>query len=71
LGDGFEPYAVADPSVLLTEANESFEGGFPSTFADSHYLLPTVTAPVLEPSTYGLLVAGFAAIGLAARRRRG
>jgi hypothetical protein len=71
LGGGAEPYSIADISQLLGEIDQSFEGGeaLKDSFfnVDDHLLLPDVGA-VPEPSTWAMLLLGFAGIGFVAYR---
>ncbi len=69
LGDGFEPYPLADVSALLMQINAAFEGGFSNAWTDAHLAIPAVVAPgVPEPSGEALLLAGvFAMAAIAAR----
>ncbi len=70
LGGGFVPYAIADLSSLLARVNASFEGGFPSSFAQADYTMPDTIAPVPEPSTLMLMLGSLAGFGAFAGRRR-
>jgi hypothetical protein len=70
LGGGFEPFSIVDLSQVVGETNSSFEGGYISAYAETHYELPTVTAPVPEPSTWALTFLPMLGIGLFAQRRR-
>jgi hypothetical protein len=52
-----------------TAINEQFENSAAFTFS-SNGILNYSTAPVPEPETYGMLLAGLGVIGFVARRRR-
>jgi len=74
LGAGSTPYSITDLSDLLTLVNASFQGGFPSTFADSY--LEVAPAPgggpasVDEPSSLALMLSSLLLVPLFRRRAR-
>jgi hypothetical protein len=69
LGGENTGYAIADLSPLLMIVNGSFEGGFVGPFSNEDFALPpTVTPTVPEPSTWAMMLLGFAGIGFAAYR---
>ena len=61
LGGQVQPYSIADISGLVTNINDSFQGGFAERSAnfdvDRNFVLPiTVMAPVPEPSIWLLML---------------
>jgi hypothetical protein len=66
---GFEPFSIVDLSQVVGETNSSFEGGFVSAYAQAHYDLPEVMAPVPEPSTWALTLLPMLGLGFYVRRR--
>lgn len=52
----------------VTECGTSFDAR--TEFGSTPFVFRTVTPPIPEPQTYALMLAGLAAVGLAARRRR-
>jgi PEP-CTERM motif len=61
LGGGESPFTPQDMFVLLDDIDFSFDGPV-STFAMEHLAFPA-TAPVPEPSTWAMLLIGFAGLG--------
>ncbi len=59
---------IADPGESFTGA--SFVATAPNGFADFKQLRLVLAAPVPEPATWGMMLLGFAGIGMAIRRSR-
>jgi hypothetical protein len=62
LGGAASPFTPLDMFILLNDVDMSFNGGPVSTFAMEHLAFPA-TAPVPEPSTWAMLLIGFAGLG--------
>jgi hypothetical protein len=62
LGGGASQFTSQDMFILLNDINQSFNAGPVSTFAMEHLAFPAST-PVPEPSTWGMLLIGFAGLG--------
>ncbi len=62
LGGGASPFTPQEVSSLLQDVNMSFTVGLVTPFAMEHLAFPA-TAPVPEPSTWAMLVIGFAGLG--------
>jgi hypothetical protein len=70
LGGAFEPFSIVDLVGVTNAVNASFEGGFATDYAQQHYEVPTVTAPVPEPSMGMLMLAVLGASGIGSARFR-
>jgi hypothetical protein len=68
LGGGASPFTPLDMFEILNGIDMSFDGGPVSTFAMEHLALPA-TASVPEPSTWAMMLFGFAGLGYAGYRR--
>ena len=75
LDGGASPVTPQDMFVLLNAIDMSFhsglDGGVASTFATENLAFPSSTTPTIpEPSTWAMVLLGFAGLGLAGWRRR-
>lgn len=61
-GDTATPFTVDDMVELVASTNMVFDAGVNSTF-DKFLAFPSSTAPVPEPSTWAMLLIGFASLG--------
>jgi hypothetical protein len=68
LGGAASPFAPLDMFVLLNDIDRSFNGGPVTTFAMEHLAFPATT-PVPEPSTWAMMLLGFAGLGFLGYRR--
>jgi hypothetical protein len=63
-GDTATPFTVDDMALLAQSTNMSFDSGLVSTFAMEHLAFPSSTTPTVpEPSTWAMLLIGFAGLG--------
>ena len=69
LDGGVNPVTPQDMFVLLNAIDMSFNGGPVSDFAMEHLAFPATTPSVPEPSTWAMLLIGFACLGYAGYRR--
>ncbi|MGN6058837.1 MAG: PEPxxWA-CTERM sorting domain-containing protein [Sphingomicrobium sp.] len=67
-GPAIDSYANLD--ALAQNLNAAFAAGTPSAFAQAHLSASAIPAEVPEPSTWAMMLTGFAALGLATRRKR-
>jgi hypothetical protein len=69
LGGAASPFAPQDMFEILNGIDQSFNAGPVSTFAMEHLAFPA-TAPIPEPSTWAMLLAGLAGLGFVRYRAR-
>ena len=70
LGGAASPFAPEDMFEILNAIDMSFNGGPVSTFAMEHLEFPATAPTVPEPSTWAMLLIGFAGLGFTEWRRR-
>jgi PEP-CTERM motif len=68
LDGGVNPVTPQDMFVLLNAIDMSFNGGPVSDFAMEHLAFPATTLTVPEPSTWVMMLIGFAGLGFAGYR---
>jgi PEP-CTERM motif len=68
LGGGASPLTPEETFTLLNDIDMSFNGGPVSTFATDYLALPSTAPTAPEPSTWVMLLVGFAGLGFAHRR---
>ena len=70
-GDTTTPFTVDDMADLAQSTNMSFDSGLLSTFAMEHLAFPASATPTVpEPSTWAMLLIGFAGLGFVRYRAR-
>jgi PEP-CTERM motif len=68
LGGAASPFTPTDMFILLNEIDMSFNGGPVGDFATEHLAFPSGAPTVPEPSTWAMLLIGFAGLSFIGRR---
>jgi PEP-CTERM motif len=69
LGGATSPFTPQEIFTLLNDIDMSFNGGPVSNFAMEHLAFPSTAPTVPEPSTWAMMLLGFAGLGYAGYRR--
>lgn len=69
LGGAASPLSPEDMFILLTQVNMSFNGGNPASDFATEFLALPGSPTVPEPSTWAMLLIGFAGLGFAGWRK--
>lgn len=68
LGGPVVPFSVQNVFQVVGDINRAFNGGAVSTFGQENLALPASATPAPEPSSWTMLLVGFAGLGFARRQ---